>query len=118
MVAGEKWEKGILEELNKAEVVLLFYTTKARVSEFIQKTELPISLDRSDGEQCAVVWVPMERNDLLDTHPLEKRLKALQCATKDAQTIYSFEPHSIGWMHVEESIRKAVEKRRQGLKRT
>ncbi len=117
LVAGEKWDRGIVEELNKAEVVLLFYTTKARVSEFIQKTELPVSLDRSDAEQCAVVWVPMERNDLLDTHPLEKRLKALQCATRDAQTIYSFEPHSVGWMQVEESICKAVEKRRKADRR-
>jgi hypothetical protein len=113
LVAGEKWETGIMEELNKAEIVLLFYTTKARVSDFIQKTELRISLDRSDKGDCTLVWVPLERNDLLDSHPLEKRLKALQCATRDAQTIYSFEPNDLGWVQVEESIRKAVDKLRE-----
>ena len=112
LVAGEQWETGILEELNKAEIVLLFYTTGARVSEFIQKTELPISLDRSDKGECAIVWVPLERNDLLDSHPLEKRLKALACGTLDKKRIYDFEQQQIGWMQVEESIRKAVERRR------
>lgn len=113
LVAGEKWETGIREELNKTEVVLFFYTTAAWVSDFIKNTELPIALDRSDKGECAVLWVPLERNNLHDPHPLEKRLKALQCATRDAQTIYSFEPPQIGWMQVEESIRKAVEKRRK-----
>lgn len=48
---------GIFEELKKAEIVLLFYTSGARVSDFIQKTELPTSLDRSDKGESAVVWV-------------------------------------------------------------
>jgi hypothetical protein len=111
-VAGEKWETGILGELNKAEIVLLFYTTGARVSDFIQRTELPIALDRSDMGECSIVWVPLERNDLLNSHPLEKRLKALACGTLDKKNIYEFEPQQVGWMQVEESIRKAVERRR------
>ncbi len=113
LVAGEKWETGILEQLKRAEIVLLFYTTGARVSGFIQMTELPLALDRSDKGECAVVWVPLERNDLLAAHPLEKRLAAIACGTLDKKTIYSFEPPQIGWMQVEESIRKAVEKRRK-----
>ncbi|MDP1799338.1 MAG: COR domain-containing protein, partial [Planctomycetaceae bacterium] len=112
LVAGENWETGIMEELTRAEIVLLFYTTGARVSKFIQKTEFPVSLDRVDKNECALIWVPLERNDLLDDHPLEKRLKALQCATRDAKKIYDFEPHQIGWMQVEDSIRKAVVRRR------
>ena len=115
LVAGEKWEKGILDELRKAEIVLLFYTTKARVSQFIQQTELPISLDRSDKGECSIIWVPLERNDLRDDHPLEKRLKALQCATANAQKIYEFQPQQMGWMQLEDSIRKAVELRRTAM---
>ncbi|MBI3822971.1 MAG: TIR domain-containing protein [Planctomycetes bacterium] len=113
LVAGEKWEVGIMEELTKAEIVLLFYTTGARVSTFIQEKELLMSLDRSDKKECTLIWVPLERNDLLDTHPLEKRLKALQCATRDAKKIYDFDQPQVGWMQVEDSIRRAVEKRRQ-----
>jgi internalin A len=113
LVPGELWETGIMEALKKADIVLLFYTTAARVSDFIQKQELPISLTRSDAGECALIWVPLERNDLDAKHPLEKRLKALHCATEDTQPIYKFEIVQMGWMQVEHSIRKAVEKRRK-----
>lgn len=112
LVAGEKWETGITEELNRADIALIFYTTKARTSKFIRETELPIALNRSDFGECTIIWVPLERSDLMDDDPLENRLKALQCATRDAVPIYDFEHPPQGWMQVEESIRKAVEKRR------
>jgi internalin A len=112
LVAGEQWETGIREALGRAEIVLVFYTTGARVSTFIQETELPMALARSDAGECTVIWVPLERNDLDPQHPLEKRLKALQCATRDAQPIYEFEIVPKGWLQVEQSIRRAVEKRR------
>ncbi len=35
-----------------------------------------------------MLWVPLERNDLASTHPLEQRLKKLQCATRDARSVY------------------------------
>jgi hypothetical protein len=57
--------------------------------------------------------VPLERNDLNSIHPLENRLKALQCATQDAKPIYEFEHQQLGWMQVERSILKAVERRRK-----
>lgn len=113
LVAGEKWETGIVVVLNKADVVLLFYTTAARVSKFIQETELKVSLDRSDADECSLVWVPLERNDLADNHPLERRLKALHCATRNAQPILTMDHPLLGWTEVEESIRKTVEKRRR-----
>lgn len=113
LVAGEKWETGIHEELNRADIVLVFYTTKARVSNFIQQTELPVSLDRSDRGECTVIWVPLDRKDLDEAIPNEKRLKALQCATRDAQPIIEFEHSAKGWLQVEDSIRRAVEKRRE-----
>jgi len=112
LIAGEKWETGIMAELNRAEIVLLFYTTGARTSQFIRGKELPISLDRADKGECAVLWVPLERNDLLMSDTLEKRLSEVTCSTVDKKIIYNFNPHQVGWMQVEESIRKAVEKRR------
>ncbi len=44
---------------------------------------------------------------------MEKRLKALQCGTKDARPVYEFEASQMGWLQVEEEIRRAVEKRRK-----
>jgi internalin A len=113
LVAGEKWETGIMDVLKRADIVLLFYTTAARVSKFIQEKELLISLDRYDAGECTLIWVPLERSDLDPSHPLEKRLKDIQCATQDACPIYKFDFPSLGWLQVEESIRKAVQKRRK-----
>lgn len=57
--------------------------------------------------------MPLDRKDLDQSIPNEKRLKALQCATRDAQPIIEFEHPAKGWLEVEESIRRAVEKRRE-----
>ena len=116
LVPGEQWEAGITEALGRADIVLLFYTTAARVSDFIQTTELPKALARSDAQQCTMLWVPLERNDLDAKHPLEQRLKKLQCVTRDAQPVYDFEVVQKGWMEVEQAIRRAVEARRKLLR--
>jgi hypothetical protein len=113
LVPGEQWEAGITDALQRADIVLLFYTTQARVSDFIQQTELPTALARSDAKQCTMLWVPLERNDLAANHPLEQRLKKLQCATRDARPVYDFEIVQKGWMEVEQAIRRAVEARRK-----
>ena len=80
LVTGEQWEASITEALKRADIVLLFYTTAARVSDFILRTELPAALARADAKQCTMLWVPLKRNDLDAKHPLEQRLKKLQCA--------------------------------------
>ena len=59
LVAGERWETGIIEALSNAQIVLLFYTTAARISRFIQETELPGSLERSAAGKCTLIWVPL-----------------------------------------------------------
>jgi internalin A len=119
LVAGEQWEAGIMKELNRAAIVLLFYTTAARISEFMQEKEVPMSLDRVDRGECRLIWVPLERNDLRPDHAIEKRIGRLECATRDRKLIYDFEPNQIGWMQVEHSIRRAVDRwRRRGVGQT
>jgi internalin A len=113
LVAGERWETGIIQMLSRADVILIFYTTAARVSTFIQQHELPTALLRADQGLSSLIWVPLERNDLNPTHPLERRLAKLQCATQDKKNIYAFEPVQVGWLQVEDSIRRVVERRRK-----
>ena len=113
LVPGEQWATGITDALQHADIVLLFYTTAARVSKFIQETELTTALDRSDTKQCTLIWVPLERNDLDGKHPLEQRLAKIQCATRDARPIYDYDVPQKGWMEVEQAIRRAVEQRRK-----
>ena len=113
LVAGEKRDIGILDALQRADIVLLFYTTAARDSKFMQQREIPLLLEHAEQGECAFLWVPLERKDLDEKHPLEKRLKALPCATRNAQPVYDFELPQKGWIEVEQSIRKAVEQRRR-----
>ena len=113
LVPGELWEPGIADALQRADIVLIFYTTAARISDFIQQTELPTALARADAKQCTVLWVPLERNDLDAKQPLEQRLARITCATTDAQPVYDFEIVQKGWMEVEQAIRRAVEQRRR-----
>ena len=113
LVPGEKWERGITEELNRAEIVLFICSTKSLTSKFILGTELPVSLGRSDKKECSVVWVPLDRNDLRKDMPLENRLAELQCATTDKLRVIDHQPRRKAWEAVEKAIEKAVEKRRQ-----
>jgi hypothetical protein len=91
LVPGEQWEVSITDALERADILLLFYTTEARVSKFIKQKELPTALDRSDAQQCTIIWVPLERNDLDEQHPLEQRLARLACGTTDKRPIYEFD---------------------------
>ena len=104
-----------MEALSIADIVLLFYTTAARISQFIQEKELPVALERASSGRCTLIWVPLERRDLEPSHHLENQLSRIQCGTRDATPIYQYDPHQVGWMQVEESIRNAVAKRRQGM---
>lgn len=116
LVPGELWETGINGALQRADIVLIFYTTAARISDFIQQTELPTALARADAKHCAVLWVPLERNDLDAKHPLELRLAKIMCATTDAQPLYEYGVVRKGWMEVEQAIRRAVETRRRSAR--
>jgi len=113
LVPGELFQDRIVEELSRADLVLIFYTIEARNSEFIQKTELPLALERSDAGKCSLLWVPLDRPDLDEKHLLETRLAKIQCAVKDRKPIYKHKPQRDGWMEVEQAIRRAVEARRK-----
>jgi hypothetical protein len=113
LAPGEQFEDEITDALRRADIVLLFYTTAARISDFIQNTELPLARARSDAKQCTIVWVPLERSDLDESHPLERRLAKLACGTTDKRPVYDFDKEAKGWMEVEQAIRRAVEARRK-----
>ena len=51
-----------------------------------------------------------------DPEKWEPRLRKLQCATREAKCVYHFEPPQLGWMEVEQAIRRAVEARRKSAR--
>lgn len=116
LIAGEEWKHRILEEIAKADIVLLLYSTASRASEFIQEIEAPIAMERtiSRDNPCTLIVVPLDRNDWDTTVSLELGLNKLQTATWNAKPVLDFSPQRNGWLEVEHSIREAVDLRRRG----
>ncbi len=117
LVAGEEWEDRILEELDRAAIVLLLYSTNSRASSFIQKIEAPQAVKRAqDKRACTLIVVQLDRKDWDANVALEQELKKFQAATWNAKPVVDFKPQSKGWQEVERSIRDAVELRRKAMR--
>ncbi len=116
LTAGEEWEDRILEELDRADIILLLYSTHSRASKFIQKIEAPKAVQRARDKQhpCSLIVVPLDRKDWDENVALEQDLKKFQAATWNADPVLDFAPQRRGWQQVERSIRDAVELRRRG----
>jgi internalin A len=112
LIAGEEWEARIHEELDRADIVLVVYSTAARASQFIQTKEVPRVLERARQKKCAIIVLPLDRKDWDTSHPLEVELKKYQTASWNAKPVLEFRPQSKGWQEVEQAIRKAVNRRR------
>ena len=117
LVAGEEWKDRILEELARADIVLLFHSINSCASTFIQQTEAPEAVKRAQAgdNSCTLIVVPLDRKDWDKNVPLEQELKKFQTATWNAKPVLEYSPQRKGWQEVEHSIRKAVEPRRKGM---
>ena len=115
LMAGENWEDRILEELDRADIVLLLYSTASRASKFIQKIEAPkaVRQSKSKNRPCTLIVVPLDRKDWDTEVELECDLKKLQTATWNAKPVLKFRPQADGWLEVYESILKVVVQRRE-----
>ncbi|MEZ5934222.1 MAG: hypothetical protein R3F54_20250 [Alphaproteobacteria bacterium] len=118
---GEEWKDCILEELDRADIVVLLYSTTSRASDLIQDVEAPKAIERTmcQDQPCALIVVPLERKDWNANVELECNLKTLQTATWNAKPALKFSPQRDGWLEVGHSIGKAVEllRRRSGRHR-
>lgn len=114
LVAGEEWKDRILEELDRADIILLLYSTACRASQFIQKDEGPKAIERvSDkADPVTLIVAPLDREDWDEGVELESKLKELQTATWNSKPILRFRPQRDGWLEVEHAICGAVKLRR------
>ncbi|MEO1497605.1 MAG: COR domain-containing protein, partial [Planctomycetota bacterium] len=117
LIAGEEWEERIFEELDRADIVLLLYSTASRASGFIQEKEAPRAVERarSGAKPCTLITVPLNRNDWDKSVALEHDLVTYQAATFNNRPISKFKPQSDGWLEVERAIREAVKSRRSSV---
>jgi hypothetical protein len=79
LIAGEEWEGRIQEELGRADIVLLLYSTASCASKFIQHTEAPLAVElaKSKENPCTLIVVPLDRKDWDTSVALEQQLKKL-----------------------------------------
>jgi internalin A len=96
LIAGEAWEERIMQELEQADLVLLVYSSAARASDFIQKTEAPKALEYAKAKKCTLVLLPLDRSDWDAASKLEQELKQLQTATRNARPVLKYTPQREG----------------------
>ncbi len=108
LIAGEQWMERILEELAKADTVLLLYSENSQASKFIQETEAPEAVRRAKEGRTRLIVVPLDTKDWDKSHPLEKDLSTFQTATWNAKPVLHHKPHGEGWTAVREAILKVV----------
>ena len=109
LIAGEAWEERILEELKRADIVLVIYSTASRGSKFIREKEVLPALAKHGEGKCEVVVVPLNENEFHQNNEMETALGKLQAATRKAKQVLDFKPQREGWKQVRMSIEKAVE---------
>lgn len=108
LIAGEQWKERIMEELGKADIVLLLYSENSQASDFIQKTEAPEALRLAKEKGRRLIVVPLDTKDWDASHKLEADLSTFQTATWNALPVLDHKPQRKGWKAVHESILKVV----------
>ena len=112
LIAGDDWHERIMEELDRADIVLLIYSTHSRASKFIREEEAPRAVALGREKKCKVVVVPLYDPEWDNGSDLERELKKLQTATWNAKPVLDYTPQRKGWEEVRHAIRKTVEKLR------
>ena len=102
---GEDWHTSIIQNLERADLVLLLLSNAAMASHYIQKTEVQKALARHQSGAAVVVPVILEKCQWN-----LGELKALQAVPKDAKPLRDWKPRNAGWFDVMESLRGKIGK--------
>ncbi|MBX7209445.1 MAG: TIR domain-containing protein [Verrucomicrobiaceae bacterium] len=110
---GDDWDKAIRDEITTADVIIFLTSTPALASDYINKKEMQIALERHVKGEARVVPIILERCAWRDTFANSPPLKKLkdpesrvpQCIPRDNHPINSFNPRSIGWHQVSEELK-------------
>jgi hypothetical protein len=102
--AGDKWEEKISEEMDKANIILLLFSTNFIASTFCQKeVEKTLTL----GEEKGTTFIPI----ILKTCAWKevKGMSVIQALPRDAQPVNSWDDKDEAWLSVYEGIKEQVE---------
>ncbi len=106
LTAGEEWNRGITEQLEKMDVFVLLVSDHSLTSDYINRVEITRALERREQGTAEVVPVILHRSQWKACG----RLNHLQALPKDAKPIKDHRPHSLGWHEVSEGLMKVFEK--------
>ena len=104
LIAGQEWNKEILEELNKAEIILLLISKDFIASQYIWEKELEIAMIRHEKGTAKVVPIIL-KNCLWQDMPFAK----LQALPRNARPVTDYENQDEAFTEVAVSINKLVE---------
>jgi len=104
---GELWDSRIIQELERADVVLLLVSNASLASDYVQRKEMKTALARNAAGTAVVVPVILERCQWTAF----KELASLQALPKDAKPLREWKPtRNVGWFHVMEALKEKLKK--------
>jgi internalin A len=100
LAAGEEWNAGIREELEKMDVLVLLVSDHSLVSDYTNRVEIKRALERKREGTAELVPVILQRCQW-KAGGLLNHLNALP---EDGRPIKDHRPHSDGWYEVSEGL--------------
>jgi TIR domain len=104
LVAGQEWDKEIMEELEKANIILLLISVDFNASDFIWDKELSAAMKRHEEGTAHVVPVILRKCDWNDM-PYAK----LQALPKNAVPVTEYENRDEAFTEIAQGIEKLVD---------
>lgn len=104
LIAGQEWEKEILSQLERADIILLLVSADFIASDFCYSTEMQRALERQATGDALVIPVILRPCDWKDA-PFSK----LQALPKDAKPVTSWGNRDEAFVNVAQGLRAAIQ---------
>lgn len=112
ILPGQDWNEEIQTRLNSSDIILLLISKDFFNSDYIEKKELSLALDRHDNLKCVILPV-IVRACVWEDHFLISKFQALP---ENADPVYSNKWHNSdeAWTDVVRKLKKVVGQLREG----
>lgn len=104
LIPGQEWDKTIMDELNKANIILLLVSVDFNASDFIWEKELAEAMRRHEEGSAYVVPIILRKCQWTSL-PYAK----LQALPRNAQPITEFENRDAAFTEVANGIERLVD---------
>ena len=104
ILAGEKWEKRIFEELDSSDIVMLCLSADFLASEYAQTVEVPRALARRDADECIIIPIHLTPCNW----KVHEKIKELQVIPRRGKAVSQYDDEEEAWAKVIGEIVKAT----------